>query len=477
MIERPTAISLFAGAGGLCEGLESAGINVVAAVELHPQPALTCAFNHPNTSVLVGNIRQLTMDLLEDKVRRRVGSTRIDLVAGGPPCQGFSTAGKKVSSDPRNELFREFVRFVDHFRPRMFLLENVPGFKKMHQGRAHSEAVKLFSGLGYQTVDTIITAAAYGVPQRRNRFVMVGWLRGEGLDFDWPAPTTSTDGSQAVLALAPSSHFPVTTLNAIGDLAFLQPGWECHRHQQGARSAYERARRGGGMLLFNHLATRHRKKAVEMFSHIPEGGTISRVPAELRTGKRTMARLDRNEIANAVLALPDDMIHYLHNRILSVREMARLQSFDDNYVFFGKRTSGFVERRVDVPQYTQVGNAVPPLLGRALGSAIVQTLGGVVHDARALETRRSRLAWVRGSSGFAGYGLGPEASKHITMETVLGEALPLPLLAEAPRVIDSEPLVEWVRHENPKRGQWAPGVTPRSVPAYHDLPEAVRRIA
>lgn len=175
----PVAVDLFAGAGGLGEGLMSAGVRVAAAVELHPQPSLTYAFNHPGSAVLVGDIRQLPMDRLEAAVRTATGKRKIDVVVGGPPCQGFSTAGKKVSEDPRNSLFNQFVRVVEHFRPKLFLLENVPGFKKMHGGRAYTEAVALFTRLGYTITDDLLNAMDYGVPQGRLRFVMVGWLKRE----------------------------------------------------------------------------------------------------------------------------------------------------------------------------------------------------------------------------------------------------------------------------------------------------------
>ena len=369
------AIDLFAGAGGLGEGLESVGIQIVTSVELHPQAALTYAFNHPKTKVFVGDIHALSLDLLAESVQERTGRPSVDLVVGGPPCQGFSSAGKKVSTDPRNTLFQQFVRVVEHFRPKMFLLENVPGFKRTHGGQAYNSALKSFESLGYEVCDTIVDASWYGVPQRRQRFVMVGRLVEETRPFTWPERTHEYEGQGPTLFDGPREPF-VTVFDALEDIAFLEPGFECHRHQTGVLSDYQRARRNNGELLFNHLATSHRPKAVEMFLHIPEGGTISSVPVHLRSGKKTMARLDRYKISNAVLAMPDDLVHYKHNRIPTVREMARLQSFDDDYVFLGKRTSGFVERRVDVPQYTQVGNSVPPLLGRALGGALLNSLGG-----------------------------------------------------------------------------------------------------
>lgn len=455
--EPPIAIDLFSGAGGLAEGLESAGVRVVAAVELHPQPALTHAFNHPDTAVFAGPIQELDLSLLAGTVDAKAAGRPVDLIVGGPPCQGFSTAGKMDASDPRNDLFRQFARVVDHFRPKMFVLENVPGFKKMYGGRAFLAASSLFEGLGYQLTDTILHAPDYGAPQRRTRFVMVGRRPGATHEFAWPIVTHSDPARQADLLEGGDQPYE-TAEAALGDIAFLEPGWEAHRHHSPAEHDFARARRHNADLLFNHLATRHRPKAVALFRRIPEGQTVSALPKLERPKKVTMARMARDRVSNAVLALPDDMIHYRHNRIPTVREMARLQTFDDNYVFLGKRTSGFVERRVDVPQYTQVGNAVPPLMGRALGRSLLEALGGKSTDLRDLAAREARHLWVRGSSAYAGYTLAPEAQGQISLFDINGEPLLLPVAKDDSPVCESEALVEWTNRVHPRRGQWVPDV-------------------
>jgi len=460
----PTAVELFAGAGGLGEGLASVGIHIVLAQELHPQPALTYAFNHPNTDVLFGDIHQLSMEYLTERLYQRTGSSTVDLVAGGPPCQGFSTAGKKITNDPRNSLFQQFARVVSHLRPRMFLMENVPGFKKMHDGVAFSEAVKIFTALGYRLMDTILDAADFGVPQRRLRFLMVGWLPDLIESFSWPSPT-HCELNRNLSLFGDSLAAYETVENTLEDIAFLAPGWEAHRHRTDATSAFQRARRNGTDHLFNHLASLHRERAQTMFAHIKEGSTITSVPHEYRSAKRTMARLDRSSISNSVLALPDDLIHYRQDRIPTVREMARLQSFDDDYVFFGKRTSGFVERKVDVPQYTQVGNAVPPLLGRALGIALIKALGGVPRDVRMIEERRRRHAWVCGTSGFTGYSLLPEAQEALSLADTNARRWTLPIAEGDVPVSKQEPYYEWKTRPRPgRRRQWCPGVQVPRVP-------------
>ena len=460
------AIELFAGAGGLAEGLQSAGVRVVLAQELHPQPGLTHAFNHPGTTVIVGDIRQLDLKVMERLVRDVIGDRKIDLVTGGPPCQGFSSAGKKEFSDPRNSLFRHFCRVVEHFKPRMLLLENVPGFKHAYSGKIYDEAVQDFTALGYRLEDTVLNVVEFGLPQRRRRFVMVGMRNDLEFDFVWPTRTHRSPDSKVVDLFDASIPPANTVLDALGDLAFVQPGFEAHRYASLPQSNYARERRGGCELLFNHLTTRHREKAEEMFRHIPEGGTISQVPEDKRSAKRTMARMSRNGVSNAVLALPDDMIHYEQHRIPSVREMARLQSFDDDFVFLGKRTSGFKERSVDVPQYTQVGNAVPPLLGQVLGHAIVRALGGMPCDLRDKAARRQRHGWLRGSSGYAGYALAPEA--RLPLYDLQGHLFDLPIDGAQLPVALQPSLVEWKsgKRAGLKR-QWAPGVAEPDASVYH----------
>lgn len=454
-VELPVAVDLFSGAGGLSEGLEMAGFRVASAVELHPQAALTHALNHPDCETLAGSVEHVDFLTLRARLHERYGVERPHLVAGGPPCQGFSTAGKKRAKDPRNELFKEFVRAVRELDPLLVLLENVPGFKKMHRGVAYKETRNLLREIGYETEDRIVQAYEHGVPQRRQRFILIGW-KPKAIDAaQWPDPdcSYSTSAGAPLPLLSPA----VTIAEALADLAFLEPGWEAHCHLDKAGSRYAGDRRSNTSLLFNHLATAHRPKAVEMFRRIPEGGTIASVDPDQRTAKATMARMDRGKISNAVLALPDDLIHYEHDRIPTVREMARLQGFDDDYVFMGKRTSGFMERRVDVPQYTQVGNAVPPLLAAVLGKSLLVMLERSSGDARALATRRKRHALVCGSSGFSGYTLSPDARDQVVLRRVDGKRLSLPIADEKP-VAEQESPREWRKGGSSRPQKWIPEI-------------------
>jgi DNA (cytosine-5)-methyltransferase 1 len=450
------AIDLFSGAGGFSEGLESCGIKVILAQELHPQPALTLAFNHIGTSVIVGDIRNLELETMKEVINRKYTGELIDIVVGGPPCQGFSTAGKKDENDKRNNLFKYFCNVVSEFYPKVIILENVPGFKKLYGGRIYQEALVSFQELGYNLKDDIVNAVGFGIPQRRQRFVMVGVRKDLNKEFQWP-DATHQDPEKAADLFSMHKKSGATVFDAISDLEFVQPGYEGHAYKTEAISDFEKERRSQNGRVFNHLATRHREKAVKMFSYISEGSTINSVPPEFRSSKRTMARLDRNKISNTVLALPDDLIHYSQDRIPTVREMARLQTFDDDFVFLGKRTSGFVDRKVDVPQYTQVGNAVPPLLAKAIGLKVVEMLGVAPTDIRNKAIRVKRHEWLRGSSGYTGYALSDEAQLEIF--DIFGTPIDLPIDMGQPKTTNLPSLVEW--KENGKTGskrQWAPGV-------------------
>lgn len=445
---RPVAIDVFAGAGGLSEGLLSAGINVAVAIEKHPHPALTCAFNHPSTTVVCDDIAELEMDALSVLVRKRIRASNVDIVVGGPPCQGFSPAGLCNPNDPRNKLFREFVRVVDHFKPKVFLFENVPGFVKLYEGKAIQAIVGHFRELGYKMhgipqdlakLDEfpLLDASHFGVPQRRKRFILVGWREGEiECDFEWPEKSHGPDSQ--------TKRKFVSTGQALSDLEFLTAGHESHIYQPDRRiTSYQSARRSNTDTLFNHLATKHRADTVAMYRRLTQGGTIRMIPAKFRSGKQTMSRLTEWDRSKAVLALPDDFVHYRRHRIPTVREMARLQSFDDDFVFLGKRTTSDKHRRVDVPQYTQVGNAVPPLLGRALGKAILKCLGLRTKDLRDLPERKRRLSWIRGSSGFAGYSLDPDAKGKIDLVDNSGARRNLPLSSDDIPVEELDCITNW----------------------------------
>jgi len=442
----PVGIDIFSGAGGLAEGFLAAGINVAVAVEKHPHAALTHAFNHPTTTVLCGDICDLTRATIKAQVKRRTGSSRIDIVSGGPPCQGFSPAGKQNQRDPRNQLIHEFVRVVAELLPTCFVFENVPAITDVSDGRVIRRTLDDFWNLGYRIygIDNdsdyypdsypIVDSSWFGVPQKRKRLILVGW-RKYFRRFSW----LGTNGAIPASRRAKK----VTIWDAIGDLDFLKAGYECHSYRRKASTNYQVRRRANAERLFNHLATNHRAETVEMFRLFQPGDTVNSIPEERRTGKQRVRRFAKTDLSPAILALPDDYIHYSQDRIPTVRELARLQSFDDDYVFLGKRTTSDRKRRFDVPQYTQVGNAVPPLMAKALGRAIVNALGVDSIDMRDRYERHLRLRSLTGSSRYSGYGLSKRIQHDLGLLDILGDVLELDLGQSSSAAILNTHAVPW----------------------------------
>ena len=424
---RPVAVDIFAGAGGLAEGFLAAGIDVAVAVEHHPHAALTNAFNHSDCSVICGGIAELDCDLIRAEVKKRTGKSRVDIVAGGPPCQGFSSAGKQDDNDPRNKLIHEFVRVVDELSPCCFVFENVPAITDASDGKVIQRLLDDFWDLGFKIfgVDNssdyypcsypVVDSSWFGVPQARKRLLLIGWKKNRLDCFHWLGKSMSVPTSRHAKR--------VNIHDAIGDLDFLASGFECHSYPKRPSSNYQTRRRANSTILLNHLASDHRKETIQMFRRYQPGQTVSSIPLEFRTGKQRVRRFSKLELSPAILALPDDFIHYSQNRIPTVRELARLQSFDDDFVFLGKRTTSDQNRRFDVPQYTQVGNAVPPLMARSLGRAILKSLGIVSVDNRDRITRRKRIGFLNGSSAYSGYGMKQELVKLLKLYDIHGNKL------------------------------------------------------
>ena len=283
------------------------------------------------------------------ELARRLDS-RPDWNVGGPPCQGFSTVGKRERHDPRNQMFLEFVRLVRTLRPEGFLLENVQGLRDMRFARDVSTA---FEALGYSVTWQVLRAADFGVPQLRRRVVFVGNLHGRF--FHGP----------------PASHGPATWVNvsdAIGDLPVVLPGETRTEHISPPLTEYQSEMRADSNVLQGHTASNHPDYLVRAISYIPDGGNRSSIPPELQPKSgfhNSYSRLNSQQPAVAVtsnMSKPSASrcIHPFQNRGLTAREGARLQSFPDSFHFHGGNVS----------QRLQIANAVPPRLGKALGSAL-----------------------------------------------------------------------------------------------------------
>lgn len=392
-----TMIDLFSGAGGLSLGLQSVGFKSLYANELQDQFARTYALNNQNTFVDSNDIRNVDASF----VRRKLGLDRgqLDLVAGGPPCQGFSiNAPARSTEDRRNHLFREFLRFVEEFQPGVTLIENVPGLVSFDQGGTLKAIFEALDDLGYTAKVRILYAPYFGVPQTRSRTIIIGTRRSSNAHFSFPQGTydapfhvnfKQTFNGTSLLSPPNCSNLTphITVSQAIDDLPHLtngEVGSSVKEYRTVAQNPYQSLLRVGSSGVINHEAPRLGHVNLERISHVPPGGNWTNIPMEmLPPGMRRARRTDHTKrygrvhpdgLASTILTKCDPhwgaYFHYAQDRVFTVREAARLQSFPDSYTFTGSRSE----------QYEQVGNAVPPLLGAAVGRSISNTLGFIAKS-------------------------------------------------------------------------------------------------
>lgn len=322
-----TYIDLFAGAGGFSLGFDNAGFKNVFSVEYDTNAAKTYQRNFPNHLLLNQDIKTISN---EDLIRLK-GDQEVDVIIGGPPCQGFSLAGnigRKFIEDERNYLFKEFVRFVELVNPKMFVMENVARLATHNKGETLKEVVSAFETLGYRVKYKVLQARDYAVPQKRQRIFIVGYKSG---DFEFP------------LLL----NLVRTVKDAIDDLPSLESGCSS--------------------LIPNHVAMNHSKQMLEKMSYVSDGGDRSEIPEDLRptTGDvRKYIRYNSKEPSVTVTGDMRKIFHYSQNRALTPRELARLQTFPDNFIFEG--TSISIQQ--------QIGNAVPVELAKVVAQSVLSTL-------------------------------------------------------------------------------------------------------
>jgi DNA (cytosine-5)-methyltransferase 1 len=346
-------IDLFAGAGGMSLGASHAGVKVILAVEMDHFAALTYSKNNPHTEVLNDDIRRLTSAKLKGVAR----SAATTVVFGGPPCQGFSYSNQRTRSpeNPENWLFLEFLRVVRIAKPDWVVFENVKGIVDTANGVFLEQVVDRLDGLGYTTQHSLLNAMHFGIPQNRARFFLVGSRH--GVQFQFPKPT---------------QECPLTVHDATSDLPDLENGasisWNSYRCP--AASPYARHMRQRLRRSPNHLVSRNAPGIIKRYGHIPPGGNWESIPARLMRNYRDRTRCHtgiyyrlKSDEPSVVIGnyRKNMLIHPHQDRGLSVREAARIQSFPDIYEFHG--SIGF--------QQQQVGNAVPPLLARAVFTSLL----------------------------------------------------------------------------------------------------------
>jgi DNA (cytosine-5)-methyltransferase 1 len=363
---RYTAIDLFCGAGGLSAGLEMAGFKVLAGNDIFAAAGATFSETHPNAKFILGAIEELSVTDLMSIAGIRRGELAV--LVGGPPCQAYSVYNhQRGMHDARATLFREYLRIVEGLQPEWIVMENVTGIYSIGGGEAVRAIKEELGVLGYNVVEKILKSEDYGVPQERRRVVFIG--NRLGLPISHPNPTHGP-GLQ-----------PFTTIkDAIDDLPPVSNGEDPGRvtYLEGKTSSYQKLMRGIAHTVSHHAAPKLGAVNLERLAHIPPGGSwrdipFGLLPAGMKHAKRSdhtkrYGRMTWNGLSCTVLTKCD--IHwgaYIHpeqDRAITVREAARLQAFPDWFEFSGSRTD----------QYVQIGNAVPPLLGKAIGEHLMQLL-------------------------------------------------------------------------------------------------------
>lgn len=385
MPQRSICIDLFSGAGGLSLGFEQAGFDVVAAVEIDPIHAAVHKFNFPDCAVIPRSVR----DLSGSEIRKvsGIGNRTIDTVFGGAPCQGFSLIGHRVLDDPRNSLVREFVRLVDELRPSYFVFENVKGLTLGKHVRFLEELIAAFMKCGYKVLTPwrVLNASWYGVPQNRERLFLIGARRGLSLP-QYPDPCTTPAGTvrqSKSLPMGPSCIDALGDLPNADDFAELIQGDSVFSRKWGKPSAYARELRCIEDGHWHHGYRRHWDPKMLTSSMRTDHTDISRRrfletdPGFVEPISR-LYKLDENGISNTLRAGTDSArgaftsprpVHYSYSRCVTVREMARLHGFPDWFRFHETKWHGA----------RQIGNAVPPPLGRAVAVQIATILNGKSH--------------------------------------------------------------------------------------------------
>lgn len=347
-------LDLFCGCGGISLGFKLANYNIVGGVDVDVDSVRTFQKNFPKSKAICEDL----LEYNDDKILSDFGDKKIDVIVGGPPCQGFSSANRwqKESQDPRNKLFFEYLRFVELLKPKAVVIENVRGILTKNKGYAKDRILSLLIGLGYNVNCKVLDASDYGVPQKRLRAFFVA-IRGDyKKTFDFEE-----------LKKRPK----VSVGEAIGELYDLDRNF-IDKLNSKPQNKYLKYLRSESQPIYNHEIKYPAKLTQERISHVPQGGNWADIPVELFPNKRNnrhssaFKRLDEKACSVTIDTgnAHSNYFHPIYNRIPTVREAARIQSFKDDFVIEGSRTS----------QYRQIGNAVPPLLAKSIAVELFKCL-------------------------------------------------------------------------------------------------------
>lgn len=343
-------IDLFSGCGGLSYGFEQAGFECVLGVDKEKSALETFELNHPNAKGM--NLDLSNKGSIVD-VLAHVDNKKIDLIVAGPPCQGFSLTGKRQETDKRNTLFYSVFELAKKLEPQAIVIENVPGIATLYEGKARDAILSEFEKLGYSVSEKLIYAPDYGVPQIRKRMFFVG-LRNKNFQFP-------------VAMLNPNEY--IGCKSAIGDLPSLENNLGANEldYEKNAFTNYQKKMRSKSDKIYNHIGTKHTELVKNVIAQVPEGGNHKDLPpgvGDSRKFNEAWTRYHSEKPSKTIDTGHRNHFHYKWNRVPTVRENARLQSFPDDFVFLGSKTQ----------QYRQVGNAVPPLLGEVIGYQLLKYL-------------------------------------------------------------------------------------------------------
>ncbi|MFV9552559.1 DNA cytosine methyltransferase [Algibacter sp. PT7-4] len=395
-----TYIDLFSGCGGLSLGLHNAGWKGAFAIEKSEDAFKTLEHNlikkkkhfdwpnwleqkhHDINAILENNSNELI------KLRGK-----IDLVAGGPPCQGFSMAGRRIENDSRNDLINSYIKFIDYVKPKLIFFENVKGFtlgfkNNEKKGKAYSTyVVEQLQNLGYSVKGQLIDFSKYGIPQKRTRFILVGIQN----DFLKENPSINKESffngirnNKEAFLVSKNLTLNPTLENAISDLL------QSNGVIESETPKFKEGVYGKPLSNYQKFVRKYKRKSGRVDSHrfakhteaiktrfkiaLDENLTSSAYRERFQLKKSSTKILEANKPTPTITTLPDDYIHYCEPRIMTVREYARIQSFPDTYEFKGKYTTGGKRRTQEVPRYSQIGNAIPPLFGEQAGLVLKQLI-------------------------------------------------------------------------------------------------------
>ncbi|MBN8695871.1 MAG: DNA cytosine methyltransferase [Bacteroidetes bacterium] len=403
MQKQYTYIDLFAGCGGLSLGLHNAGWKGLFAIEKNPDAFKTLKHNlidnknhfnwptwFPKESIEIDK----AIDLYSEQFEKL--KNKVDLVAGGPPCQGFSMAGRRKENDQRNNLIKSYIDFIKIIKPKILFFENVKGFtiefkKNKDKGKEYSSYVEnALNRAGYHVKGELVNFGEYGIPQKRTRFILVGVrkdLKNSSKELAERFFSSIKENRHSFLS---EKNLTINTnlKDAISDLLKangLKESPDTKNFQAGVyssiKSPYQSLMRAGieNTIADSHRFPNHRPDIIEKFNVILKTCRKNKdidlqIRERFNIKKHTIIPLDKNDKSPTITTLPDDYIHYSEPRILTVREYARIQSFPDWYQFQGKYTTGGKRRTQEVPRYSQIGNAIPPLFGEQSGLVLKQIL-------------------------------------------------------------------------------------------------------